>query len=218
MDGELSGATVPLGARVVFATHNAHKAGEVRAILAGLVPGLDADAIVTSAECGAEEPVEDGETFEENALIKARSLASHTGLVAIADDSGISVDIMGGAPGIFSARWSGGHGDDRANLDLLLAQLTDVRGEHRRAAFVCAAVAVHPDGREVVEVARLTGAIARAARGSNGFGYDPIFVADGQTVTNGELEPSVKNGISHRGQAFRALAPRLAALLGGGTS
>lgn len=217
MDGEAVGATVPLGARVVFATHNAHKAREVRAILSGVVPGLDADAIVTSAECGAEEPVEDGETFEENALIKARFLAAHTGLVAIADDSGIAVDILGGAPGIFSARWSGGHGDDQANLDLLLAQLADVRGEHRRAAFVCAAVAVHPDGREVVEVARLAGAMAREARGSHGFGYDPIFVADGQTATNGELDPSVKNGISHRGQAFRALAPRLAALLGDAT-
>jgi len=216
--GELSGATVPLGARVVFATHNAHKASEVRAILAGLVPGLDADEIATSAECGAEEPVEDGETFEENALIKARSLAAHTGLVAIADDSGIAVDIMGGAPGIFSARWSGGHGDDQANLDLLLAQLSDVRGEHRRAAFVCAAVAVHPDGREAVEVARLEGVIAREPRGANGFGYDPIFVADGQGVTNGELDPAVKNGISHRGQAFRALAPRLAALLDDGTA
>lgn len=207
--------TVPLGARVVFATHNAHKAREVRAILSGLIPGLDADAIVTSADCGAAEPVEDGETFEANALIKARSLAAHTGVVAIADDSGIAVDVMGGAPGIFSARWCGHHGDDQANLDLLLAQLADVKDEHRRAAFVCAAVAVHPDGREVVEVARLDGRIAREQAGDRGFGYDPIFVADGQTLTNGELDPDVKNGISHRGQAFRALAPRVAELLGG---
>jgi XTP/dITP diphosphohydrolase len=206
-------AVAPDGARVAFATHNAHKAGEVRAILAGIVPGLDAASIVTSAECGAEEPVEDGETFEANALIKARYLAAQTGLVAIADDSGIAVDIMGGAPGIFSARWSGRNGNDRANLDLLLAQLVDVRGEHRRAAFVCAAVAVHPDGREAVEVARLSGVIARSATGLNGFGYDPIFVADGQTVSNGELEPGVKNQISHRGQAFRALAPAIARLL-----
>lgn len=207
-------ATVPMGARVAFATHNAHKAVEVRAILAGLVPGLDAAELVTSADCGAPEPVEDGETFEANALIKARALAQHTGLIAIADDSGIAVDIMGGAPGIFSARWCGRHGDDAANLELLLAQLADVRGEHRRAAFVCAAVAVHPDGREVVETARLVGRIVTEARGDRGFGYDPIFVADGQTLTNGELDPSVKNGISHRGQAFRALAPHLVGLLG----
>ena len=211
MDGE---TVVPLGARVVLATHNAHKVGEVRAILSGLVPGLDADAIVSSQDCGAEEPIEDGESFEANALIKARALAAHTGILAIADDSGISVDIMGGAPGIFSARWAGRHGDDQANLDLLLGQMEDVRGEHRRASFVCAAVAVHPDGREVVEVARLGGVIAREPAGSNGFGYDPIFVADGQAMTNGELAPEIKNGISHRGQAFRALAPSLVALLG----
>jgi XTP/dITP diphosphohydrolase len=211
VDGE---TIIPLGARVVLATHNAHKVGEVRAILSGLVPGLDADSIVSSQDCGAEEPIEDGESFEANALIKARALAAHTGILAIADDSGISVDIMGGAPGIFSARWAGCHGDDQANLDLLLGQMEDLRGEHRRASFVCAAVAVHPDGREVVEIARLGGVIAREPAGSNGFGYDPIFVADGQVVTNGELPPDVKNGISHRGQAFRALAPRLVALLG----
>jgi XTP/dITP diphosphohydrolase len=216
MNGEAGRGAVPEGARVAFATHNAHTAAEVRAILAGMIPGFDAASIVTSADCGAGEPVEDGETFEANALIKARSLAAQTGLVAIADDSGIAVDIMGGAPGIFSARWSGRHGDDQANLDLLLAQLADVRGEHRRAAFVCAAVGVHPDGREVVEVARLLGVIARQATGHNGFGYDPIFVADRQVVSNGELDPGVKNGISHRGQAFRALAPGIAALLADG--
>ena len=214
MTGEST--STPLGARVVFATHNAHKAREVRAILGGLIPGLDADQIATSADCGATEPVEDGETFDANALIKARHLAAATGVLAIADDSGIAVDIMGGAPGIFSARWCGRHGDDQANLDLLLAQLSDVRDDHRRAAFVCAAVAVHPDGREAVEVARLEGVIARAQAGDRGFGYDPIFVADGQTMTNGELDPDLKNAISHRGQAFRALAPRVRGLLGPG--
>ncbi len=214
---EAAGETVvPLGARIAFATHNDHKAREVRAILAGLVPGLDTAAIVTSAQCGADEPIEDGETFQANALIKARYLAEHTGIAAIADDSGIAVDIMGGAPGIFSARWCGRHGDDQANLDLLLAQLSDVADEHRRAAFVCAAVVVHPDGREAVEVARLGGVLTREARGDRGFGYDPIFVADGQTLTNGELEPDIKNGISHRGQAFRALAPRVAEFLAPG--
>jgi XTP/dITP diphosphohydrolase len=202
-------------ARVAFATHNAHKAREVRAILLAALPGFLPAHLVTSGEIGAPEPVEDGTTFEENALLKARALAVHTGLVAIADDSGISVDIMGGSPGIFSARWAGGHGNDVANLDLLLSQLADVRPEHRRAAFVCAAAAVHPDGRQALEVARLEGVIVDAPRGANGFGYDPIFVADGQTVTNGELDPEAKNAISHRGQAFRALARDLAAWLPG---
>lgn len=207
------GLRVPAGARVAFATHNAHKAQEVRAILVGLIPGLDPSDLVTSGELGVREPVEDGPTFEANALIKARALAAESGILAIADDSGIAVDVMGGAPGIFSARWAGSHGDDQANLDLLLAQLRDVAPQHRGAAFVCAAAAVHPDGRERVELARLRGVLAGEARGLRGFGYDPIFVADGMEATNGELDPEVKNAISHRGQAFRALAPTIAAFL-----
>jgi XTP/dITP diphosphohydrolase len=205
--------TPAVQARVAFATHNAHKAAEVRAILTAAIPGFLPGHLVTSGEIGAPEPIEDGQTFEENALLKAKALATHTGLVAIADDSGISVDIMGGAPGIFSARWAGAHGDDAANLNLLLAQLADVRPEHRGSAFVCAAAAVHPDGRQAVEVAHLRGVLVDAPRGTNGFGYDPIFVADGQTVTNGELDPEVKNAISHRGQAFRALARDLVTML-----
>jgi XTP/dITP diphosphohydrolase len=208
---------VPFEARVAFATHNAHKAAEVRAILAAALPGFLPEYLVTSGELGTIEPIEDGATFAENALIKARALAAHTGIVAIADDSGISVDIMGGAPGIFSARWSGGHGDDAANLDLLLAQLTDVRPEHRGAAFVCAAVAVHPDGREVIAEARLEGVVADVPCGTNGFGYDPVFIARGQVVTNGQLDPEVKNAISHRGQAFRALARDLPSLIASAT-
>jgi XTP/dITP diphosphohydrolase len=205
--------TVPFDARLAFATHNAHKASEVRAILATALPGFLPEQLVTSGEVDAPEPLEDGSSFEENALIKARALAGSTGLVALADDSGIAVDIMGEAPGIFSARWVGRHGDDAANLDLLLAQLAEVRPEHRGAAFVCAAAAVHPDGREVVRVGRLRGVIVSGARGVNGFGYDPIFVADGQTLTNAELDPETKNAISHRGQAFRSLAKDLPGLL-----
>jgi len=207
------GAEMPVEARLAFATHNAHKAAEVRAILASGIPGFRPEHLVTSAEVGATEPVEDGATFEENALIKARALAAHTGVLAIADDSGIAVDIMGGAPGIFSARWCGRHGDVVANLDLLLAQLSDVLPEHRGAAFVCAAAAVHPDGRTVVRLGRLVGRIVGVPRGTNGFGYDPIFVATGQVLTNGELDPVVKNSISHRGQAFRALAVDIPGLL-----
>jgi XTP/dITP diphosphohydrolase len=199
--------------RLAFATHNAHKASEVWAILSPLVPGLEREDMASAADLGAPAPVEDGTSFQDNALIKARALARATGLPAIADDSGIAVDIMGGAPGIFSALWSGRHGADRENLELLLAQMADIRDPHRGAAFVCAAVLVTPDGAETVAVRELRGRLTREPAGANGFGYDPIFVADGQTVTNAELAPEEKNRISHRGLAFRALAPAVAAAL-----
>ncbi|CAM3680157.1 RdgB/HAM1 family non-canonical purine NTP pyrophosphatase [Isoptericola cucumis] len=225
----MSGAgavTVPAGARLVLATHNAKKLVELRAILREQ-PGLDGlpdDAVVTAGGLGAPEPVEDGVSFVENALLKARALASATGLPAVADDSGLSVDVLGGAPGIFSARWSGRHGDDVANLELLLAQLGDVRDEHRGAAFVCAAALVTPDGREEVCLGEMPGTLVRAPRGTNGFGYDPIHVPAEQvpapdgtpgTRTSAELDPAEKNAISHRGKAFRALAPAVAHALAG---
>ncbi len=154
---------------------------------------------------------ETGVTFAENALIKARAVVAATGLPAIADDSGLSVDVLGGAPGVFSARWSGRHGDDRANLDLLLAQLSDVPAEYRAAQFVCAAVAVWPDGREAVELGSVTGVLTFEPRGHNGFGYDPIFEVptDAGPRTTAELSSEAKHAISHRGRAFRALAARL---------
>lgn len=202
-------------ARLVLATHNAHKVGELRAILVPALPDLDPDSVVGARDVGAPEPVEDGVTFAENALIKARALARHTGLPAVADDSGLSVDVLGGAPGIFSARWSGRHGDDRANLDLLLAQLSDIAPEHRAARFTCAAALVTPDGIEHVELGHLPGTLATAPRGSHGFGYDPVLVPEGDTRTCAELAPAEKNRISHRGQAFRALVPAIVAALGG---
>ncbi|CAM3729730.1 RdgB/HAM1 family non-canonical purine NTP pyrophosphatase [Occultella aeris] len=208
------GASVPqAGApRLVLATHNAHKVGELRAILAGLTP-LAPEQVIGAAQTGASEPVEDGVTFAENALIKARALAAHTGLVAVADDSGLAVDVLGGAPGIFSARWAGRHGDDRANLDLLLAQLGDVPAQHRAAGFVCAAALVTPDGREHVELGELRGTLLTAPRGEGGFGYDPILQPDGETRSCAELTAAEKNAISHRGRAFRALAPHIAQAL-----
>ena len=200
---------------VVLASHNRHKLREVREILA--VAGLAPERVVSAPETGAAEPVEDGATFAENALIKARAVAAHTGRPAIADDSGLAVDILGGAPGIFSARWCGRHGDDQANLDLLLAQVTDVRPEHRGAAFVCAAALVLPDGGEFVAHGELRGTLLTAPRGSGGFGYDPILMPDEQPGAGGrscaELSPEEKNAISHRGRAFRALAPRVLAAL-----
>ena len=203
--------------RLVLATHNEHKVGELRAILLadGMLPGLSPDAIVGASAFTDVEPVEDGVTFEANALIKARALVAASGLPCVADDSGLAVDVLGGAPGIFSARWAGRHGDDQANLDLLLAQLADIAEEHRGARFVCAAALVTPDGREFVTTGALTGTLLTAPRGAGGFGYDPILRPDGDTRSCAELTAAEKNAISHRGQAFRALAPTIAAVLAG---
>ena len=215
---------VPDGARLVLATHNAGKLAELKQILEPLVPRLDPGSIISAASLEVTEPVEDGLSFADNALIKARALARTTGLPAVADDSGLCVDVLGGAPGIFSARWSGRHGDDEANLQLLLDQLTDVADPHRTARFTCAAVLVHPAaGRapeQVTSIERsMEGRLARSPRGEGGFGYDPIFVplqADepgGRDRTTAQMTPEEKHAISHRGQAFRDLAPILAEIL-----
>jgi len=148
---------------------------------------------------------ETGLTFGENALIKAREAASRTGLPTVADDSGLAVDALNGMPGVFSARWSGG-GDDQANLDLVLAQISDVPDEHRGAAFVCAAALVLPGGKEHLVEGRQRGRILRAPRGTGGFGYDPVFLGEDQDRTNAELSSAEKDAISHRGRALRDLA------------
>jgi len=158
------------------------------------------------------EAPETGATFAENALAKARDAAAATGLPSVADDSGLAVDALNGMPGVLSARWSGRHGDDRANLELLLAQLGDVPDGHRGAGFVCAAAVVAPGGYEQVAHGRIRGTLTRSPRGTNGFGYDPILeLPDGRTLA--ELGPEEKNAISHRSQAFRALAPLVLAAL-----
>ncbi|QJC22044.1 RdgB/HAM1 family non-canonical purine NTP pyrophosphatase [Arcanobacterium buesumense] len=196
--------------RLILATRNSHKVGELREILAPFLPGIDLTAIHSAADLDVSEPVEDAVTFAGNALIKARHIAQATGIPAVADDSGICVDVLGGAPGIFSARWSGRHGDDRANLDLLLAQLNDVLPEYRSAYFACAATLVLPDGQEFVREGRMTGTLRYTAVGGGGFGYDPIFQPDGYDVTAAELTPDEKNKISHRGRAFAELGPIIA--------
>lgn len=193
--------------RIVLATRNDHKVGELRGILADILGELDLEIVGLSEFPDAPDVIEDGVTFAENAILKARAAAMATGLPALADDSGLAVDVLGGAPGIFSARWAGRHGDDRANYELLLAQMSDVRDEHRGAGFVCAAVLVLPDGRVLVEEGQFRGTLARAPQGTNGFGYDPILLlADGRTAA--ELSPEEKNAMSHRGNAFRALSER----------
>ena len=192
--------------KLVLATRNPHKVAELRAILLPLLPGAE---IVGAEACDVPEPVEDEVTFAGNALIKARQLAEATGLLALADDSGICVDAMGGAPGVFSARWCGRHGDDAANLELLLAQMADVPERHRGASFVCAAAMAAPNGREEVAEGAMRGSLLFAPRGENGFGYDPVFRPEGLSVSSAELTPERKEAISHRGKAFRALAARI---------
>ena len=160
------------------------------------------------------EVAETGHTFEENALLKARAVAAHTGLPAVADDSGLCVDALNGMPGVLSARWSGRHGDDEANLRLLLAQLADVPADRRAAHFYCAAALVLPSGAEHVTEGTVHGWLTDAPRGSNGFGYDPIFVPDSSGLTTAQMPAEEKDAISHRGKALRALAPVIAALLG----
>jgi XTP/dITP diphosphohydrolase len=186
--------------KILLATRNTKKLAELQRILIDV-------ALVGLADVPAYAEVpESGLTFEDNALIKAREGAARTGLPTVADDSGLAVDALNGMPGVFSARWSGRHGDDLANLSLVLDQISDVPDGARGASFVCAAALVLPDGREWTVRGEMTGRLIREPRGDGGFGYDPIFVADGETRTNAELSPAEKDAISHRGKAFRALA------------
>lgn len=201
--------------RLVLATHNQGKLRELRELLRGQVPGLDVDTeVVDAGALNAPDVKETGVTFAENSRLKASEVAAFTGVLAIADDSGLAVDVLGGAPGIFSARWAGRHGDDQGNLDLLLAQLGDISAEHRSAQFVCAASLASPDGSlDVVEEGALKGTLLQAPRGDGGFGYDPILQPLGMEKSCAELTSEEKNAISHRGQAFRALLPHIVAAL-----
>ncbi|MCU1656089.1 MAG: Non-canonical purine pyrophosphatase [Pseudonocardiales bacterium] len=193
--------------KVLLASRNAKKLAELRRILAPEVPGAEVLGL-DDVERYDEVP-ESGATFADNALLKAREGFAHSGLLTVADDSGLTVAALNGMPGVLSARWSGRHGDDDANLRLVLAQLSDTPDDRLGAAFVCAAALVGADGEIVVE-ASMRGRLVREPRGHNGFGYDPIFVADGFELTNGELDPAKKDAISHRGKAMRALARHLA--------
>ena len=196
---------------VLLATRNPGKLVELRRMLdATHVSGIRVLGLADVPKF-PEEP-ETGATFAENALAKARDAAAATGLPSVADDSGLAVDALNGMPGVLSARWSGRHGDDRANLELLLAQVGDVPDERRGAAFVCAAALVVPGGPETVVHGAWTGRLTRAPRGTNGFGYDPIFVPEGETRTSAELSAAEKDAASHRARALQALLPHLRAL------
>lgn len=228
--------------KIVVATHNEGKLAEMRRIMTDHLGGdVQHVELVSAGSLQLPDPVEDGVTFEENALLKARDVAQRTGLPAVADDSGLIVDVMGRAPGILSARWAGVHGDDTANNTLLLAQISDIPDMQRTARFCCAAALVVPqsepmaegdaqacDGKrfaiaeETVQLGEMRGVILREARGEHGFGYDPLFVPndqparigeDDEPLTSAQMTPEEKNAISHRGKALAALMPAIARLM-----
>ena len=197
---------------VFLASRNAKKIAEMERILAEQLPGVRVLGLDDVTDY--DEPVEDQPTFEGNALLKARAGVAATGLPSVADDSGLCVDALNGMPGVLSARWSGRPKDDGRNNRLLLEQLEDVPDDRRTAHFACAVALVWPDGREEVVHGRMDGRIVREGRGSGGFGYDVLFVADEHAeagLTSAELDPGEKDRISHRGRALRELAPRLVA-------
>ncbi len=198
--------------KLLLASRNLGKLAELRRIVAGLV---DVDVLGLDDVAPYPEVRETGATFADNALLKAHAGAAHTGLPTVADDSGLAVDALNGMPGVLSARWSGGGGDD-ANLRLVLAQLADTPDERLGAEFVCAAALVTPSGTEVATEGRMSGRLVRVPRGPFGFGYDPIFVPEGYEATSAELTPEVKDAISHRGRALRALAPHLVEMISSG--
>jgi XTP/dITP diphosphohydrolase len=201
-----------MSTRLLLATRNAGKLAELRRLLESAVPGVEVIGL-GDVDDYPEAP-ETGATFAENALLKAREAVRYTGLPAVADDSGLTVDALNGMPGVLSARWSGRHGHDDANTALLLGQVADVPDERRGAAFVCAAAVVTPDGTERVLEREWRGHLIREKRGTSGFGYDPVFVPEGLDLTSAELEPAEKDARSHRGQAFAALVPVLTEVLG----
>lgn len=195
--------------RVVLATRNDHKVQELRRILEAAHAGVEVVDLGAEGLPPVPDVAETGTTFAENALLKASAVALATGLPAIADDSGICIDALNGMPGIYSARWAGRHGDDGANLDLVLGQLSDVPDGRRGARFVCAAALALPDGSTHVVEGALQGTLLRERRGVGGFGYDPIFVPEGDTRTTAQMTAAEKDAISHRGRALRELAAEL---------
>jgi len=196
--------------KLLIASGNDKKVVELRRLVAQA--GLSLDVVGLSDVASYEEPAENGDSFEANALIKARAGVAVTGLPTLADDSGIEVDVLNKMPGVRSARWAGPGSSDTENLELLLRQISDVELGRRRGRFVCAMALVRPDGTEEVLRRTMEGVVIDAPRGSNGFGYDPIFITDGHDVTNAERTPSEKDAVSHRGQAVRAMLPLLARL------
>jgi XTP/dITP diphosphohydrolase len=201
------------GAGLVLGTRNQKKLAELRRILAAT--RVDVSVTDLNEYPDMLKVAETGATFTENALLKARAVVAYTGRSAVAEDSGLCVDALNEMPGVLSARWAGRYGDDQANLRLVLAQLADVPADRRTAHFACVAALVLPSGQAHVTEGTVSGRITDAPRGTNGFGYDPIFVPVSSELTTAEMSEEAKDAISHRGRALRALAPVIAELLGG---
>jgi XTP/dITP diphosphohydrolase len=195
---------------LVLATSNKHKVAEILSIFTDA--NIQINLVTLDQIKNPPSVEEDAPTFAGNALKKARELSRYCKIPAIADDSGLVVDALEGQPGVLSAKWAGVHGDDQANLNLVLDQMKDVEAELRMAKFVCAAAMALPDGREFVTAGEIEGSLTLSPRGKNGFGYDSIFVPTGYEITTAEMDPQLKNSISHRAVAFRKLAIILAAL------
>jgi XTP/dITP diphosphohydrolase len=198
--------------KLLLATRNQGKIVEFRRILDALAPekielvGLDQFPDLHDVD-------ETGTTFQENALLKAREMSEATGLPAIADDSGLCVDALNGDPGIFSARWAGSHGNDKANLEKVLDQLREVSDEKRTAYFICVAALYLPNGTSHCEEGRFYGSILKSPVGENGFGYDPIFQPEGLAISSAQMSSEEKDAMSHRGKALRAIAPHVMSAL-----
>ena len=199
--------------RLVLATRNQGKILELRRILDQISNGT-IELVSVDQYPEILDVEETGSTFEENALLKAVAICNATGLPAIADDSGLCVDALGGAPGIFSARYAGTHGDDIANLNKVLVELKGIEDAKRSAHFTCVTALVMPDGRKVTKVGEFHGFIAHAPVGEDGFGYDPIFIPQGSNMTSAQMSPHEKDLVSHRGISLRAIAPHVIELLG----
>lgn len=201
-----------MASKLLLATRNQGKIVEFRRILDAISPGaIELVGLDQFPDLGDVD--ETGSTFQENALLKAREMSEATGLAAIADDSGLCVDALGGDPGIFSARWAGTHGDDRANLEKVLSQLSQTPDEERTAYFICVAALYLPDGQKHCEEGRFYGSILHSPVGENGFGYDPIFQPQGLSISSAQMSAEEKDAVSHRGKALRAIAPHVLSLL-----
>lgn len=194
--------------KLLLATRNQGKIGEFRRILDALAPG-EIELVGLDQFPNLHDVDETGTTFQENALLKAREMSEATGLPAIADDSGLCVDALNGDPGIYSARWAGEHGNDRANLEKVLDQLKDVADEKRTGYFICVAALYLPSGFTHCEEGRFLGRILHSPVGENGFGYDPIFQPDGLSISSAQMSAEEKDAMSHRGKALRAIAPHV---------
>ena len=192
--------------KLLLATRNQGKIVEFRRILDAIAPG-EIELVGLDQFPDLNDVDETGATFQENALLKAREMSLASGLPAIADDSGLCVDALNGDPGIFSARWAGGHGDDKANIEKVLFQLKDVPDVNRGAHFICVAALYMPDGTTIFEEGRFYGSILHSPLGENGFGYDPIFMPEGLDISSAQMSSEAKDAMSHRGKALRAIAP-----------